>query len=470
MADLRLETLVGAAGAIKRGDVSSVELTKACLERAHRLNQVLNCFIKIDDEAALRDARRCDAARASGSPVGPLHGVPLASKDIFYDPERVTSCGARIRADFRGTRKATVLRRLAAAGAVSMGELNMSEFALGPTGHNLFYGACRNPWNPAHICGGSSSGSGAAVAARVVFGALGSDTGGSIRLPAAANGVLGLKPTYGRVSRAGGMPLSWSSDHFGPLARTAADLARLLSVIAGPDEADRSASTRAVPNYEAGLAGGIVGLRLGVPSNYYFEEVDPTVCRVLEEAIEVLLALGARRIDLEVPAPHHLTELSRTIVYSEAAALHGHWLRTRSGEYSPQVRARAATGVAIPAAAYLEALLLRPRLLRQFVEQVYAVCDVLVTPTLPGPIPTIEDTDVGAAPAMWKVISGLVRCTTPFNYLGLPALSVPVGFTPAGLPVGLQLVARPFAEALLLRVADAYQSRTEWHARAPVVG
>jgi aspartyl-tRNA(Asn)/glutamyl-tRNA(Gln) amidotransferase subunit A len=346
----------------------------------------------------------------------------------------------------------------------------MTEFALGPTGHNAFHGACLNPWNPAYIAGGSSSGAGAAVAARIVFGSLGSDTGGSIRLPATTNGVLGLKATYGRVSRAGAMPLSWSTDHVGPLARTARDLARLLTVIAGTDAADPSSSARPVPDYEKVLGGSIVDLRIGVPVNYYFDGVDRNVSRLLEAALQVLVGLGARLVEVAVPAPEHLTELSRAIVYSEATALHGHWLRTRPQDYSPQVRARAATGIAIPAATYLEALQLRPMLLRSFVTEVYAACDVLATPTLAMSLPTVAETDIGASAGIWQAIAQLVRCTAPFNYLGVPALSVPVGFTAGGLPAGLQLVGRPFAEKQLLRVAAAYQSETDWHERVPSFG
>lgn len=469
-ADLAEATLVDAASAIARGVVSSVDLTSACLERANRLNPALNCFIRIDAESALAEARRADAAQASGQTLGALHGVPLAIKDMFYDPAHETSCGSKLREGFHGSSTATVLTRLRAAGAVQLGVLNMTEFALGPTGHNQHFGACRNPWNPDYIAGGSSSGSGAAAAARIAFGTLGSDTGGSVRLPAAINGVLGLKATYGLVPRTGAMPLSWSTDHVGPLARTAADLARLLGVLAGHDPDDPASSTRPVPDYEATLSAGVKGLRIGVPANYYFEEVDAEVGRALALALATLEAAGARLVDVAVPAPEHLTELSRTLVYAEATALHGYWQRTRPQDYSPQVRARAATGVAIPASAYLEAQLLRPMLLRRFVGEVFGRCDVLATPTLPMPVPTLAETDVGASASMWQTIARLVRCTAPFNYLGVPALSVPVGFTASGLPVGLQLVGRPFAESTLLRTAASYQANTDWHRRSPPVG
>jgi len=284
------------------------------------------------------------------------------------------------------------------------------------------------------------------------------------------NGVLGLKPTYGRVSRAGAMGLSWSLDHVGPLARTAADLARLLGVMAGHDPADPTSSRRAVPAYEAALGAGVRGLRVGRPRNFYFEGIDAGVGALIDAALAALEAEGAHIVEVEVPAPEHLMELGRVLMYSEAAALHGYWLRTRPADYSPQTRARAATGLAIPAAAYLESLQLRGPLLRRFVTGVYAACDVLVTPALTLPVPTIESTDVGASPAMWATFAALVRSFAPFNYLGVPALSVPVGFTAGGLPAGLQLVGRPFSEATLLATAAAYQSVTDWHQRIPPVG
>ena len=467
MLDPRRATLLDAAAAIASGAISSLELTRACLKRAHRLNAELNCFVRIDDELAEREALAADAERAAGRTLGRLHGVPLALKDMFYAPDRATSGGSRIRAGFRGGVEATVVSRLRAAGAVNLGALAMTEFAFGPTGHNAFYGECRNPWNTAYIAGGSSSGAGSALAARIMFGALGSDTGGSIRGPSSVNGVVGLKPTYGRVSRAGAMPLSWSIDHIGPMARTAADLARLLGVRAGHDPTDASSSRRAVPDYEAALAADARGLRIGIPSNFFFEGVDGGVQDVLDAALARFGSLGARLVEVAVPAPEHLTELGRAIMYSEAAALHGHWLRTRPDDYSPQVRARAATGLAIPAASYVEALQLRAPMLRAFVTDVFGACDVLATPTLAVPVPTLASTDVGGSAAMWQTIAALVRCVAPFNFLGLPALSLPAGFTAGGLPVGLQLVARPFAEATLITAAAGYQAATDWHLRLP---
>ncbi len=461
--------LVEVAAELAAGSYTSSELTEAALVRARALQPKVNCFIAIEEDAALEGARAADRARASGQSLGSLHGVPLAHKDMYYMAGRVTDCGSAVRRGFVPAITATVHRRMAAAGAVNIGRLNMTEFALGPTGHNAIWGDCRNPWNTAYIPGGSSSGSGAAVAARIVFASLGSDTGGSTRLPASVNGLVGLKPTYSLISRYGSMGLSFSIDTPGPVARTVADLARLLQVLAGVDPLDPTTSQRTVPDYEAALKGGIRSQRIGVPTNYFGEQVAPDVQVALDAALAVLRDCGATIVPVEVPLAEHLAELSRAVLYPEAATLHNHWLRTRPQDYSPQVRVRAATGLAIPAAVYLEAVQIRPRVLRHFVERVFAACDVLFTPTLAIPVPTLDETRVGGGETLWRIIGQLVRCTAPFNYLGVPALSVPCGFDANGLPVGFQLVGRPFSEARLLRVAAAYQAQTDWHRRAPTV-
>lgn len=460
-------TLVGAAAAIAAGRVSSVELTRDCLARTRRANPRLNCFLRIDEDAALAAARDADASRARGAPLGALHGVPIALKDMLYDPPKPTTGGSGFLAGHRAAVTATVVSRLRAAGAINLGALNMTEFALGPTGHNRVHGDCHNPWDPARIPGGSSSGAGAAVAARLVYGALGSDTGGSVRGPASVNGVLGLKPTYGLVSRNGAMPLSWSCDHVGPLARTAEDIACLLGIIAGHDPADPTTRRAPPPDYAARLATGVAGLRIGVPRRHYFDAVDADVGRALEAALAALAGAGATLVPVDAPAPELLTELGRVLVYAEAAAAHAGFLRAHPEAYSPQVRTRIETGFAIPAPTYLAAAQLRPRYLREFVAGVYGGCDVLATPTLAVAVPTLAATDVGGGESMWAVIAQLVRCVAPFNYLGLPALSMPAGFDAAGMPVGLQLVGPPFAESRLLRVAAAFERVTDWHERAP---
>jgi aspartyl-tRNA(Asn)/glutamyl-tRNA(Gln) amidotransferase subunit A len=468
-ADPLEKTLVEIAADIAAGAISSVELTRAALVRAEQAQRALNCFIAIEPEVALVAAAAADAARAKGAVLGPLHGVPLAHKDMYYTAGRVSDCGSRVRRGYVPGVTATVIERMAAAGAVTLGRLNMTEFALGPTGHNAWWGDCRNPWNPAHIAAGSSSGSGAAVAARVAYASLGSDTGGSIRLPACVNGLVGLKPTYSLISRRGAMNLAFSADTPGPLARTAADLARLLAVLAGHDPLESTSSRRAVPDYTAALGSDLKGVRIGLPKNYFFDHATADVGAALEEALRVFRAQGATVVDVRVPHAEHLSELSRALVYPEATALHLHELQRRPEDFSPQVRVRASTGLAIPAPAYLAAQQVRATLLQQFVAETLGVCDMLFAPTLSIPVPTLEETGVGGGETMWRIIAKLVHCTAPFNYLGVPALSVPAGFAENGLPVGFQLVGRPFGEARLLAAAHAYQQATDWHQRAPTL-
>ncbi len=461
-------TLVEVADAIRSRRVTSREVVEACLARIADWQPRINAFAEVLAESARAAADRADAQLAAGRPLGALHGVPLAHKDMFFRASRRSSLGSRNPPRIDGVPPSSLLERLDAAGAIEIGTLNMCEFALGPTGHNAWLGDCRNPWHTDHITCGSSSGGGAAVAARLAYGSFGSDTGGSVRLPASATGVLGLKPTNGRVSLAGMMPLSPSVDVPGVFARSARDVARLLGVVAGRDARDPRSSGLPVPDYEAESEPGIAGLRIGVPRNYFLEGVASDVAECIEESLRTLTGLGAEVVPVPVPAPEHLTELSRALVYAEAAAIHGPWLREHADEYSPQVRMRAATGLAIPAATYQQAQQLRPGILRRFDAAVFSKCDVLHLPTLGIPVPTLAETDVGGSTAMWEKIAVLVRCTAPFNYLGLPALSVPCGFTGNGLPTSFQLVGRPFAEATLLRVAHSYEGVTDWSRRAPV--
>lgn len=457
MSDLAALSLVEVAALIREGSVTSTAVTAAVLERAHAAEARSHCFLEIDAEGAMRAAAHADKLRASGAAPGLLHGVPLAHKDMFDIAGERVRYGSRVRGEHVPATTATVIERLEAAGAIRIGALNMSEFALGPTGHNGSRGDCRNALNPDYIAGGSSSGSGAAVGAFAAFGALGSDTGGSVRIPAAANGVVGIKPTYGRVPRSGAMRLAPSIDVIGPLARTVRDSARLLGVISGHDPRDGASSRLPVPDYEAALAGGVSGLRIGVPRNYFYDVVTDDVRAAMQQSLAALRAEGAIIIEIDVPDVAPMAELSRAIVYSEATGLHGHWLRDRPQVYSPQVRVRASTGLGIPASVYVEALLLRMPLLRRFVAEVFSRCDVLHTPTLPIPTPTLAETDVGGGEALWRTLSRLVYCTAPFNFLGLPAVSVPAALAANGMPTSVQLVGRPFSESLLLRVAAAHE-------------
>jgi aspartyl-tRNA(Asn)/glutamyl-tRNA(Gln) amidotransferase subunit A len=457
MSDIPALSLVEVAQRIRDGSLSSESVTAAVLERAGAVEARIHCFLEIDAEGAMRAAEQADRARAAGATLGPLHGVPLAHKDMFDIAGEQISYGSRVRGRHVPAHTATAIERLDAAGAIRIGVLNMSEFALGPSGHNGSRGDCRNAVNPDYIAGGSSSGSGASVGACAAFGALGSDTGGSVRIPAAANGVVGIKPTYGRVPRTGAMRLAPSIDVIGPLARTVRDSARLLRLIAGHDPRDGASSRLAVPDYEAALSDGVKGLRIGVPRNYFYDVATPDVRAAMQQSLAALRAEGATIVELDVPDIAPMAELSRAIVYSEATGLHAHWLRDRPQLYSPQVRVRASTGLGIPASVYVEALLLRMPLLRRFVADVFSQCDVLHTPTLPIATPTMAETDVGGGEALWRTLSRLVYCTAPFNFLGLPALSVPGALAANGMPTGVQLVGRPFSESVLLRVAAAHE-------------
>ena len=461
--------LVEVADAIRNKQLSSREVTQACITRIEQLQPRLNCFISVDADGALEQADAADQRLAAGEPVGLLHGVPLAHKDMYYRDGVVTTCGSKIRQDFRPGYTATVLERLGAAGALNLGGLNMAEFAFSPTGHNSHYGAARNPWNTDYVSCGSSSGSGVATAARLVFGALGSDTGGSVRLPATACGVVGIKPTQTRVSRHGVMGLSFSLDNVGPLARTVRDCARLLQIIAGHDAGDPSSSRHAVADYEgATVAADIRGLKIGVPVNHYYDDkLHDEVREPLEHSLALLESLGAVRVPVTLPFRDELTGLANIVQGSEAATLHSAWLRERPQDYGPQVLARIQLGLSYSATQYLQAMQARPRIIRQFVHDVFSRCDVLHVPGIPVPLPTIADTDVEDAQGFTELLSGISRCTRDFNYLGVPSLSVPAGFTRNGLPCGFQLVGRPFAEATLFRAAAAYEAATQWTTQAP---
>lgn len=463
--DLLDLSLTELAAAIRKRKISSVEATRACLERAQRLQPHINCFISIEADEALKAARAADRALRRGARLGLLHGVPLAHKDLFYRKGRICTAGAKILRDYRPTVTATVVERVHAAGAIWLGTLNMSEFAGNPTGHNEHFGDCRNPWNTRHVTGGSSSGSGAAVAARVCYGALGSDTGGSIRHPAAFNGVVGLKPTQGRVSRFGVLPRSWSLDTVGPLTRTVRDCARLTRAIAGVDANDATSSSERVPDYEKELTGRIEGLKIGVPANYFYEGATEDIRRCMQQSLEVLASLGARVIELTVPDPQRLLDLSNVITQPEVAAIHARWLRERSQDYSIW-RAGIDAGLIIPAASYLEAQMARPRLTREFVDEVFGRVDVLHAPVFAKPVPTIAEA-TPRSPEEIPAIQVISRNNRPANFLGIPALSIPAGFAWNGLPVAFQLMGRPFSESLLFRVGDAYQRVTDWHQRAP---
>jgi aspartyl-tRNA(Asn)/glutamyl-tRNA(Gln) amidotransferase subunit A len=463
-----LMTLVEMADAIARGAASSRAVVEAHLDRIEALDGRLGCFVTLDREDALRAADRADAAVARGDRLGPLHGVPLAHKDMFDRAGRLTGRGSRVRSDFRPAGSATVLARLEAAGAITLGALAMVEFAMGPHGYNAHLRPCRNPWNPDHVPCGSSSGSGVSVAARLVAASLGSDTGGSIRCPASASGVTGLQPTWSRVSRHGAMPMSPSLDTVGPLARTAEDCARIMGVIAGADPLDPTASLYPVADYEAGLGRPLDGLRVGIPIGYFDEGLSPDVAARLEESRTALRSLGAELVEVAIPSLiRDAADLHPLVMKAEGAANHHLWMRDQPEAYSQEVRHRLQAGYFVPAVDYIQALKLRGVLLRRFCDSVFARVDVLHTAVLPKAAPTVAETTTANGPAYLDMVVSLTRNTKITNFLGLPAISVPCGFTGEGLPVSFQLIGRPFAEPLLLRGAHQYQSCTDWHTRVP---
>ena len=467
LAGLTLTELAAAIGARK---VSSLEATENCLAGLERHGPALNCVAGIEPEAALEAARAADAELAAEGARGALHGVPLAHKDMFYRAGRVSACGSRILADFVPEVTSTALACLDGAGALDIARLNMVEFALGTTGHNEITGAVRNPWNPAHVTGGSSSGPGAAVAARLVYGALGSDTGGSIRLPAAACGLVGIKPTFGRVSRHGAMPLSFTLDTVGPLARGVADAALILQTIAGPDPNDPTTGSEPVPDYLSDLEAGVRGLRIATPENYFYDPVDAEVAALARASLEVFAALGAEIVPVEMPASIELgNPLTMLILAVEGVAFHGRWLEERRADYGRQTLGRLLPGLLYPAKRYVEALSLRRKVLDELREAVFERADVLHTPVWPFPLPTIEESDLAANPGFTEFIAATGHCSRPVNYAGLPGVSVPAGFTANGLPSAFQLVGRPFDEALLLRAARAYERETACTAPAPAL-
>ena len=454
------------AAQIRRQDVSPVEITRAVLDRLERLNPRLNAVLTNLGEPALEAAKRAEQELVAGQLRGPLHGVPLALKDIFALRGVPVTGGSKVLGTWIPDYDATVVARLKAAGAILVATLNLYEFATGAM-FNPHYGPTHNPWHLDHTTGGSSTGSGAAVAAGIVYGSLGTDTGGSVRIPASLCGLVGLKPTYGRVSRHGVIPLSWSLDHVGPLTRTVRDTALLMSVIAGHDPDDPTTSRLPVPDYVAALTGAVAGLRVGVAREFFFEGLDDDVQRAVEEAIQQLKSLGVQVLEVSWPSIRQAPALY-AISLAEGAAAHEPWLRSRGDYYGADVRERMQQGLLVPATTYLKAQRLRA-VLRRELEQVFEKVDLLVTPTAASPAPKLDagPGQIGAPTGALR--SALRRFTQPFNLTGSPALTVPCGFSRDGLPIGLQLVGRPFDEARLLNLAHAYEQSTPWKDHHPAL-
>jgi aspartyl-tRNA(Asn)/glutamyl-tRNA(Gln) amidotransferase subunit A len=462
---------VDLARMIATKEVSPVEVVGAHLARIEALDGKLRAFIAVMAEQALKAAREAEAAVIAGGPLGRLHGVPIGLKDLCNTADAPTTGGSKILAGVVPSADATVVERLRTAGAIALGKLNMHEFAYGPEGLNSHYGTPWNPWDARtqRIPGGSSSGSGVAVAAGLCPVALGSDTGGSIRIPAALCGITGIKPTYGRVSRAGVLPLSWSLDHIGPMARTAADCALALSAISGHDPRDRTTSVVPAPDFGAALTGNVKGLRIGLLRAQFLDSAGMVLRQGVEQAGKALESLGATVEEVALPLAIHTGAASSAIVASEALAYHEATLRERAADYQEDVRERLRLGAFVTGPQYVRAQRVRT-LIRGEVDAVLSRVDVLLAPSTPIVATPLGQREVTVEREKLDVRSSLIRFTRHFNMSGHPACSVPCGFTAAGLPIGMQIVGRAFDEATVLRVADAYQRITDWHSRRPPVG
>lgn len=455
-----------AASAVAQGEVSSEKLTQVALDRLVKLGPKLNCVASLQAETALESARRVDVMRSKGHALGGLQGVPMAHKELFYRQGRKTNNGSIITKGFIPDATSTALSRLDEAGAIDLGLLHMAEFAMSPTGFNLHYGHVRNPWNTDDCSGGSSSGSGAAVAARLIHASLGTDTGGSIRHPSAMCGVTGLKPSWSRVSSFGVMPLSKSLDCVGPLARSARDCARLLKVMAGHDPMDTSSSQHAVPDYESMLEGDLRGMKIAVPGGYYLEHLDVGVAACLGEAERVFTSLGAAIVRTEPPDMALINRLMSIVLTVEAASLHKDWIKTRSQDYAEQVLARFMPGFDFTGMDYYEAISARTEWALKWVDMTMRDADCALLPTIPVQVPSISETTEGDWAVISKKIATITHCNRGINYLGLPSLSLPAGFVDS-MPAAFQLVGRSFDEGKLLKMGHAFQSVTTWHQSVP---
>tara|TARA_B100000886_G_scaffold98743_1_gene65551 strand:- start:699 stop:2111 length:1413 start_codon:yes stop_codon:yes gene_type:complete len=468
MTTLNELSLDEARKAVNKGDVTSLELVQACIKKIEKHDDKLNSFIRLERQLAQTQAEEFDKNRKRQSEIGLLGGVPLAHKDMYYRAGLLTTCGSTIRRDYKSTTTSTAIERLTISGALNLGGLNMAEFAFSPTGHNTHFGACRNPWNTEYVTGGSSSGSGSAVAARMVFGSLGSDTGGSIRLPAGFCGLVGIKPTQTRVSRYGVMGLSFSLDNVGPLTRTVKDNALILSVIAGHDPKDTTSSTQPVGNYlEAVDNPSTRGYKIGIARGYFEHGADETIIESRDAAVKCFREQGASIVEIDCGDIDHINSLAAFISGTEAATLHAYWLRHRKTDYGPQVLARIEAGLQFSGVDYLHAIQLRPKIVADFVKNAFAECDVILAPTFNIKTPRIDEADIEDGQGFEDLMSTVSHCTRPFNYLTLPSLSLPTPELVNDMPASIQLIAPPFHETLLYRVGSAYEEHTSFSQRAP---
>jgi aspartyl-tRNA(Asn)/glutamyl-tRNA(Gln) amidotransferase subunit A len=462
--DLCYLTIAEAAAGLREKKFSPVELTKACLQRIAAIDGRLHSFITLTADLALEQARRAEQELRQGRDRGPLHGIPIALKDLYATKGIRTTCHSAVLHDWIPDYDAMTVTKLYEAGTILLGKTGMHEFAFGGPSIDAPFPAVRNPWNIAHVTGGSSSGSGAALAAGFCYGALGSDTGGSIRNPSAHCGIVGIKPTYGRVSRHGVIPLSWSLDHAGPMARSVEDCAIMLQALAGHDAKDPASANVPVPDFRSVIKNGVQGLRVGVPRANWFSEslgVHRETEALFNDAVKTLKELGAEIIEIDGKPFSLARKANQTILVAEGYAYHEKTFQSTPRKFGSTVRRRMLEGAFLSAADYITALRARTALSRQMLAN-FSRADIFATPTVarpPDAFDTMDPNEQNLRPSF----------TNPFNLTGLPAISVPCGFTEGDLPVGLQIAAQPFAEATCFRVAYAYEQATEWHKKKPAL-
>ncbi len=463
--DINYSSVAELAPRVKSGEISPVEIVRTSLDRIAQLEPSLNAFLEVWGDSALDQASEAEQAISSGDYLGPLHGIPVGLKDLIDVSGKETTGGSKVLAGNVATGDATVVMQLREAGAILIGKMNLVEFAFGATGLNPHTGDVKNPWDTTKITAGSSSGSAAAVAAGMIPVTLGSDTGGSVRMPAALCGIAGLKPTYGRVSRNGVLDLSWSMDHVGPMTRTTEDCALLMNVLAGHDPLDPASSKEPVPDFISGINSGLNGLKIGVPQDYFFtDSVDPEIVSSVHAAIELMANNGAEIVDLPMPWVDKGRRINMGVMYPEATSVHEKMLAEHADKYSPSVRHRIQFGFNVSAIDYVRAQRARQWFSHQMAESMKKV-DVLITPSVPIQTPTIAD----CTPAPGKTAAGgeLANFTGVFDTTGQPSHSIPCGFTTSGMPIGMMITGHPFDESTVLRVGNAFEKLTNWHQRPP---
>ncbi len=467
--ELASKTIAELAPMIAGKQLSPVELTETMLQRAESLNPSINAFIRIDAERARTAARKAESDLMAGRYIGPLHGIPMALKDIFALQGQVSTMGSKIHKDYVADYDAAVVAKLKDAGAIMTGTLNMHEYAWGGTTNNDHFGPCRNPWNLERIPGGSSGGSAAAVAADMTIASLGTDTAGSIRIPSALCGTVGLKPTHGRVSKYGCFPLSWTLDHIGPITKSVEDAAIVLQAIAGYDKNDPTTLDVSVPDYRAYLSENIKGMVIGMEEDYYFDKIDSGVEQAVRQAIETLESLGAVIKKVKIPSLKHTMFAELVTILGESGAIHHNNMRIRPLDFGhTDVRLSLALAELPTAVDYVMGQQIRRRMVQEY-DELFREIDVLAAPTQPFTAPPIgaDFSDINGQPS--RVLDDLIRLTSPTNLTGLPSLTVPCGFS-NGLPAGLQLIGKAFNEGTLLKVGYAFERNTDHHRQKPKIG